>query len=110
MDYYEVLTLLASSDLIKGHLFIGVDIYGYTYVYIDSLDALKNKSIYIDLTGRGVSLDDACFEYIKILLNTHYVLRSKKHHGYITHKIRTFVKVFAKVPFGYLPDKGVDYM
>lgn len=79
------------ATYIHGHVFCGLDIYGKIYIYIDELEALKEKRFYIDLTGRGVSLEDAATAYITLLLNKEYVFRCVHQNGYYTQRIRHFV-------------------
>lgn len=80
------------SDLLHGHVFYGIDVNGKIYVYIDELEALKDKRFYIDLTGRGVSMEDAASCYISLLLNPSYVLRCNHKSGYFTERIRLFIR------------------
>lgn len=97
LAYLNILYYLA--EVLGSKVFYGIDVDNRIYIYISDLDALKKKRFYIDLTGRDVSLEMAAYQYITLLMNRNYVIRHRRIHGYLTHRIRLLIGV--KLPETY---------
>lgn len=90
-ENYNLLRELASY--LSTRMFYGVDTNGDVYVYIDRLDGLMKKSIHFTITGRGCTLENACYDYVKQLINPRIKLRFRYGYteGYSTEPIHRFL-------------------
>lgn len=96
-DYVNMINLI--SNKLSTRIFCGVDVDYNTYVYIDRLDGVTHHSIHFPLCGRGVTYEDACYDYVKKLLDPGINLRFKYGYteGYVTRKVRDIIKEVYKI-------------
>jgi len=87
-------SLLLVSKMAKKYgeeMVMGIDSDGLYYVFITNIDRLKNKRYMKDLTGHGVTVYDACMDYILAVMDRRYNIRYRKKY-YATVKLRNIIR------------------